>query len=49
MIYDDIANDPQNPFPGKLFNKPTAQGTPVGSISLFVHLCHFINAVLSLL
>jgi legumain len=28
MIYDDIANDPENPFPGKLFNKPTAAGTP---------------------
>jgi len=28
MIYDDIANDPQNPFPGKLFNKPTDAGTP---------------------
>lgn len=21
--YDDVANDPSNPFPGKLFNKPT--------------------------
>jgi legumain len=28
MLYNDIANDPQNPFPGKLFNKPTDQGTP---------------------
>nr|AGM20566.1 asparaginyl endopeptidase [Angiostrongylus cantonensis] len=22
MMYDDIANDPDNPYPGKLFNKP---------------------------
>ncbi len=22
MVYDDIANDFQNPHPGKLFNKP---------------------------
>jgi legumain len=22
MSYDDVANDPENPFPGKLFNKP---------------------------
>jgi len=28
MQYDDIANYPQNPFPGKMFNKPTAAGTP---------------------
>jgi len=28
MYYDDIANDPSNPYPGKLFNKPTAAGTP---------------------
>jgi len=27
MAYDDIANNSQNPFPGKLFNKPTASGT----------------------
>jgi len=26
--YDDIANNAQNPFPGKVFNKPTAAGTP---------------------
>lgn len=26
MAYDDVANNPQNPFPGKLFNKPTASG-----------------------
>jgi legumain len=23
LAYDDIANDPSNPFPGQLFNKPT--------------------------
>jgi legumain len=28
MQYDDIANDPQNPYPGQIFNKPTAAGTP---------------------
>jgi len=28
MQYDDIANDPQNPFKGQVFNKPTAAGTP---------------------
>jgi len=28
MAYDDIANNSRNPFPGKLFNKPTAAGTP---------------------
>jgi legumain len=22
MSYDDVANDPENPFPGKLFNAP---------------------------
>ncbi|KAE9421663.1 hypothetical protein Angca_010220, partial [Angiostrongylus cantonensis] len=22
MMYDDIANDPENPYPGKLFNRP---------------------------
>lgn len=27
MMYDDIAHSSSNPFPGKLFNKPTAQGT----------------------
>jgi len=27
MAYDDIASSSQNPFPGKLFNKPTAAGT----------------------
>jgi len=28
MSYDDVAHSPSNPFPGKLFNKPTAAGTP---------------------
>lgn len=27
MAYDDIANNRENPFPGKIFNKPTAEGT----------------------
>jgi len=26
MAYDDIANNSRNPFPGQLFNKPTAAG-----------------------
>lgn len=26
LAYDDIANNSRNPFPGKLFNKPTAAG-----------------------
>jgi len=26
MLYDDVAHDPANPFPGKLFNKPTSKG-----------------------
>ena len=28
LSYDDIANNIQNPVPGKLFNKPTPKGTP---------------------
>ncbi len=28
LAYDDIAHDSRNPFPGKLFNKPTAAGVP---------------------
>jgi legumain len=28
MSYDDVANSPSNPYPGKLFNKPTEVGTP---------------------
>lgn len=28
LSYDDVANSSQNPYPGKLFNKPTAAGTP---------------------
>jgi legumain len=28
LYFDDIANDPSNPARGKMFNKPTAKGTP---------------------
>jgi len=28
MQYDDLAKDPSNPYPGQIFNKPTAAGTP---------------------
>uniref|UniRef100_A0A7S2TJG5 legumain n=1 Tax=Lotharella oceanica TaxID=641309 RepID=A0A7S2TJG5_9EUKA len=28
MSYDDVAGSSENPFPGKLFNKPTEEGTP---------------------
>jgi len=28
MLYNDIAADSENPFPGQLFNKPTDEGTP---------------------
>lgn len=28
MAYDDIANHRSNPYPGQLFNKPTAAGVP---------------------
>jgi len=28
MFYDDIAHSSSNPFPGKMFNKPTASGVP---------------------
>jgi len=28
LAYDDIAHSPSNPFPGKIFNKPTKKGTP---------------------
>ena len=28
LAYDDIANNPENPYPGQIFNKPTAVGTP---------------------
>lgn len=30
MIYDDVANDPENPFPGKLFNKPNGNDVYAG-------------------
>jgi len=29
MAYDDIANNPSNPFPGKLYNKPDPTGPGV--------------------
>ena len=28
MSFDNVANSPQNPFKGQLFNKPTPAGTP---------------------
>jgi legumain len=28
LAYDDIASSRSNPFPGKMFNKPTPKGTP---------------------
>ena len=28
LAYDDIASSSSNPFPGKIFNKPTPAGTP---------------------
>eukprot|EP00471_Norrisiella_sphaerica_P004876 CAMPEP_0184481036 /NCGR_PEP_ID=MMETSP0113_2-20130426/2591_1 /TAXON_ID=91329 /ORGANISM="Norrisiella sphaerica, Strain BC52" /LENGTH=435 /DNA_ID=CAMNT_0026859931 /DNA_START=13 /DNA_END=1320 /DNA_ORIENTATION=- len=28
LAYDDIAKSPENPIPGKLFNRPTDKGTP---------------------
>jgi legumain len=28
LAYDDIANSRSNPYPGQIFNKPTAAGTP---------------------
>lgn len=28
LAYDDVAQARQNPYPGKLFNKPTPSGTP---------------------
>jgi legumain len=28
MMQDDVANSPSNPYPGQLFNQPTAAGTP---------------------
>jgi len=30
MAYDDIANDPENPIPGKLFNKPNGDDVYTG-------------------
>lgn len=26
MAFDDIASDSENPFPGQIFNKPSAEG-----------------------
>eukprot|EP00494_Astrolonche_serrata_P006161 UN06178 len=28
LSYNDVAKSSENPFPGKLFNKPTPKGTP---------------------
>jgi legumain len=28
MLYDNVANDPQNPFPGRLFNTPSNKTNP---------------------
>jgi legumain len=28
MMEDDVAGARENPFPGKMFNKPTAKGEP---------------------
>ena len=28
MLYDNVANDPQNPFPGRLFNVPSNKTSP---------------------
>jgi len=30
MAYDDIANDPENPIPGKLFNQPNGEDVYAG-------------------
>lgn len=30
LAYDDIANDPENPFPGQVFNKPNGQDVYAG-------------------
>lgn len=30
MSYDDVANDPENPIPGKLFNKPNGEDVYAG-------------------
>jgi len=30
MAYDDVANDPENPFPGKIFNKPNGEDVYAG-------------------
>jgi legumain len=33
MSYDDVANDPENPFPGKLFNKPNGTDVYAGCVA----------------
>ena len=30
LAYDDIANNSENPFPGKIFNKPNGQDVYAG-------------------
>lgn len=30
MMYDDIASDPDNPFPGQIFNRPGGQDVYAG-------------------
>jgi len=30
MAFDDIAHDPSNPFPGKIFNKPNGEDVYAG-------------------
>jgi legumain len=30
MAYDDIANNPENPFPGKLYNRPDGEDVYAG-------------------
>jgi legumain len=32
MAYDDIANDPENPIPGKLYNKPNGDDVYAGCV-----------------
>jgi hypothetical protein len=39
MMQDDIASDPENVFPGKMFNKPTAKGVPGVDVCVIVCSC----------
>uniref|UniRef100_A0A158PJ10 legumain n=1 Tax=Angiostrongylus costaricensis TaxID=334426 RepID=A0A158PJ10_ANGCS len=32
MMYDDVASNPQNPFPGKLFNRPNGEDVHAGLV-----------------